>query len=65
MWAHFLVAFGLVLVIEGMLPFLNPKSWRKIMLALVYRSDRFLRSLGLLAMLVGLLIIYIIHHHMY
>lgn len=65
MLAHFLIALGLVLVLEGILPFLNPHTWRRTMVLLASRSDKFLRGLGLVSMLVGLLLIYIIHHHIY
>ncbi|MCK4675626.1 MAG: DUF2065 domain-containing protein, partial [Gammaproteobacteria bacterium] len=32
MWDSIIPAFALVLVIEGMLPFLSPRSWRDAML---------------------------------
>ncbi len=51
------LAFALMLVIEGLLPFLSPDSWRQTMLRVAQMSDGQLRFLGLSSMLVGLLAI--------
>ena len=54
--AHTLfLAFALMLVIEGLMPFLSPGSWRQTMLRVAQMSDGQLRFLGLSSMLVGLL----------
>ncbi|MDD5296871.1 MAG: DUF2065 domain-containing protein [Rhodocyclaceae bacterium] len=54
--AHTLfLAFALMLVIEGLLPFLSPTSWRQTMLRVAEMTDGQLRFLGLSSMLVGLL----------
>jgi uncharacterized protein len=42
-----LVAFGLLLVLEGILPFLNPPSARKAFLLLAQLDDATLRFGGL------------------
>jgi uncharacterized protein len=47
-------ALALVLVIEGMLPFLAPARWRSMLLRVASVEDRYLRIAGLLAMLVGI-----------
>jgi hypothetical protein len=51
------LAFALMLVIEGLLPFLSPDSWRQTMLRVAQMTDGQLRFLGLSSMLVGLLAI--------
>ena len=57
-----LAAVGLVLVLEGLLPFAAPKKWRTSILLLASQKNRFLRKLGLIAMLVGLFIVVLVHH---
>lgn len=61
MWKHLLVALGLVFVLEGILPFLNPNGVRRSLLQIVQLPDRALRLIGLSSMLVGLLIMYLFH----
>lgn len=51
-------ALALVLILEGLLPFALPNAWRKTMLELAQWQDRQLRSLGLISMGVGLLILW-------
>jgi uncharacterized protein YjeT (DUF2065 family) len=49
-----LMAFALVLVIEGMLPFLAPETWRETFRRLMELSDGQIRFFGLTSMIVGL-----------
>jgi uncharacterized protein YjeT (DUF2065 family) len=49
-----LTAFGLMLVIEGLLPFVAPKLWRDTFRSLVELRDGQLRFAGLASMAVGL-----------
>ena len=51
---HLLVAFCLMLILEGILPFLYPQRWRKLVVQLAQISDRHMRLLGLASMLLGL-----------
>jgi uncharacterized protein YjeT (DUF2065 family) len=51
-------AIALVLIIEGILPFLSPDGWRQAMLQAGRLPDRILRYLGLGSMLVGVIILY-------
>lgn len=55
----FLMAFGLVFVIEGLLPFLAPRIWRNAMQQMVTQPDRVLRLFGLISMLIGLMLVYL------
>lgn len=57
MWSIFITALGLLLVFEGILPFLSPHFWRKMMQQMVAQNDRILRVIGLVSMLVGLLLV--------
>jgi len=59
MWQTFLLAFGLLLVIEGVLPALNPHGYRKTMQVLSSMDARVLRIWGLISMSAGALLIYL------
>jgi uncharacterized protein len=50
-------AFALMLVIEGLLPFLSPKSWREVFARAMQMSDGQIRFVGLSSMLIGLLVL--------
>lgn len=56
MGASFLMAFGLMLVLEGVLPFLAPALWRDAFRKLMQLTDGQLRFMGLFSMAVGLLL---------
>ena len=58
MWDELLAAFGLMLVLEGILPFLNPSALRQTLLRLAQLEDRTLRFAGLASMALGLLVLY-------
>ncbi|UCB54628.1 MAG: DUF2065 domain-containing protein [Thiotrichales bacterium] len=59
MWDDLVRAIALVLVIEGILPFLSPDGWRQAMIQAGRLSDRTLRSVGFASMLIGVLILYL------
>ncbi|MCL4720430.1 MAG: DUF2065 family protein [Gammaproteobacteria bacterium] len=56
-WNDFLTAFGLYLVLEGILPFLSPEAWRRSMAVLAAMPGQKLRIFGLLSMLLGALLL--------
>jgi uncharacterized protein YjeT (DUF2065 family) len=53
-----LTAIALMLVFEGILPFLAPGLWRETFRRLTEMSDVHIRFIGLTSMLIGLLILY-------
>ena len=59
MWTTFFIALALVLIIEGVLPFLAPSLWRDTFRRITQMSDGQIRFVGLSSMLVGLLILYV------
>jgi uncharacterized protein YjeT (DUF2065 family) len=61
MGTTFLMAFALMLVIEGVLPFLLPALWRETFRRITKFSDGQIRFFGLSSMLVGLMILYFVH----
>jgi hypothetical protein len=52
-----LLAFALMLVIEGLLPFLAPKVWRDTFRRVTEFSDGQIRFIGLSSMLVGVVML--------
>jgi len=59
-WDDLLAALALVLVIEGIVPFLNPQSLRKMLVTVSQLDDRTLRIAGLVSMLCGVLMLYMV-----
>ncbi|MDQ5908003.1 MAG: uncharacterized protein QG599_94 [Pseudomonadota bacterium] len=58
MWNELLAAFGLMLVLEGILPFLSPESFRKTLQRMAQLENRILRLAGLASMGLGLVVLY-------
>jgi len=55
-----LTAVALMLVIEGLLPFLAPGAWRETFRKLIEMNDGQLRFIGITSMLAGLLLLYLV-----
>lgn len=60
MWNDLFVALALVLVIEGVLPFLNPAAMRELQRKMAEMDDKSLRIAGLSSMLAGLALLYLL-----
>ena len=54
MWDNLLAALALMLVIEGLLPFLSPDAWRRVFERATRLSDGQIRFLGLTSMIAGI-----------
>ena len=52
-----LMAFALMLVIEGLFPFLAPSAWRETFRRLMQLSDGQIRFFGLSSMIAGLVLL--------
>ena len=50
-------ALALMLVFEGLLPFLSPAAWRQVFERALKMSDGQIRFVGLSSMLIGLLLL--------
>ncbi len=57
MWSIFITALGLLFVFEGILPFLSPRIWRRVMQQMFTQSDRGMHIMGLMSMLIGLALV--------
>jgi uncharacterized protein YjeT (DUF2065 family) len=60
MFTTFLMAFALMLVVEGLLPFLAPNLWRETFRRITQMSDGQIRFFGLTSMIIGVLLLYFI-----
>jgi len=58
MWQELAVAISLVMIIEGLLPFVAPGRWREVILNVAQSNDRQIRIIGLISMLSGLALLY-------
>lgn len=58
MWQELAVALSLVMIIEGLLPFIAPGRWRDVILNVAQSNDRQIRIIGLISMLSGLALLY-------
>jgi len=56
-----LIALALVMVIEGIWPFLSPRSFRRVLSIVAGEGDGSLRVAGLVSMLLGLGFLYLVH----
>ena len=56
----FWLALALVLVIEGLSPFLSPAGWRRLFVQILQLSDGQLRFFGLCSILLGVLLIWLL-----
>jgi uncharacterized protein YjeT (DUF2065 family) len=54
------IAFALVLVIEGLLPAINPQLYRQLVQLISERDDRMMRIIGISMMVLGAVIILIV-----
>ena len=61
MLSYWLIGLALMLVIEGVVPFLFPAMWREMFGKLVLLSDGQLRFVGISAMLAGLLLLFLVN----
>jgi uncharacterized protein YjeT (DUF2065 family) len=60
-WDVLAAAIALVFIIEGMLPFISPDRWRKLLTMANQMDDRVIRNIGLGSMLFGVVVLYLVH----
>jgi len=56
-WSDLLAAFALYLVIEGLLPFVSPRSWKQSIEMIAQLADSQLRIFGLVSMVAGVVLL--------
>ena len=57
--AIFLMALALMLILEGVLPFLAPNLWRDTFRKITQMNDGQIRFVGLSSMVVGLVVLFL------
>lgn len=57
---EFWAALALVMVIEGLLPAISPRMYRKAMLSVAQMDSRSIRITGLVSMIAGAIFLYIL-----
>ena len=61
MWQELGIALSLVLVIEGIIPFLYPARWKEMVAIVAEVDDKTMRMIGLFSMLIGTGLLYAVH----
>ena len=54
-----LMALGLMLILEGLLPFIAPQAWRESFKRMIALKDGQLRFMGLISIIGGLLLMFL------
>ena len=60
MWSDFLVGIVLVLVFEGILPFLSLSRYRRTLMMASQMNNETMRAIGLVSMAAGLVVLYLV-----
>ena len=60
-WQVLPVAIALVFIIEGMLPFISPGRWRRMLAMADQMDERVIRNVVLGSMLFGVVLLYWVH----
>lgn len=59
-WHYLLTAIALLLIIEGLLPFINPSVVKRVYQALQEMPERSLRIFGFSSIVAGLILLYLV-----
>jgi uncharacterized protein YjeT (DUF2065 family) len=59
-WTDLFAALAIVCIIEGIMPFINPSATRRLLARMAAVDEREMRIVGLVSMLVGLAILYMV-----
>jgi len=58
MWHEIITSIALLLIIEGMIPFISPGSYKKFVVRMSKLNDYNLRLIGLISIIIGVLILF-------
>lgn len=61
-WADLLAGLAFYLILEGLLPFASPQGWRRGLAALAELEDGQLRRFGLVVMIAGLVLLFLVRN---
>ncbi len=57
LWLALGLGLGFALILEGLLPFVSPTGWRRVVAQVQALSDGQIRFFGLCSMVIGLLLL--------
>jgi uncharacterized protein YjeT (DUF2065 family) len=60
-WQQLAVAVAMVFILEGIMPFISPGRWRNLVKVMAELDNRTMRAMGLVSMLLGLALLYLVH----
>ncbi|KAA1188963.1 DUF2065 domain-containing protein [Pseudohalioglobus sediminis] len=60
-WQVFPAALALVLIIEGLMPFISPNHWRNMLALVAQMDDRVIRRIGFGSMMLGVILLYLVN----
>lgn len=63
MWESLGKALALMMIIEGIIPFLDPRRLRLNLLAIAKLDDRKIRLIGFLSMILGVILLNLLGGH--
>jgi len=61
-WADLFAGFAFYLILEGLLPFVSPRGWRRGLAAMAELNDAQLRVVGLAIVAAGLVLLLVIRN---
>jgi uncharacterized protein YjeT (DUF2065 family) len=61
-WADLFAGFAFYLILEGLLPFVSPRGWRRGLASMSQLNDRQLRGFGLFVVVIGLVLLFFIRN---
>lgn len=59
-WTEILTAVALVLVLEGMMPFISPRKYREMVAEISRLGDNQVRTVGFVVMIVGVVVLFLV-----
>ena len=59
-WADFWAALALVLVLEGLIPFISPRGYKNMVQQMAEMPEQMLRNVGLVLIIAGLLFLFLV-----
>jgi len=59
-WHDLLTAIALLLILEGLMPFISPESIKKVYKSMVETPESSLRKIGLASIVAGLVLLYFV-----
>jgi len=61
MWQSLIMAFSLMLILEGVIPFLYPNRWKVMVQKISEVDSGTMRISGFLSMIAGVVLLYLVH----